>query len=204
MFLDIRFPDDISQGSSGGPSYKTSVVESLNGKRKKNIIWTYPLHSYDVSYAVRTKAELEAVLYMFHICEGRAHEFRFKDWSDFKSCNTYQTPSASDQILGSGDGTATDFQLIKTYSMYGISKPRKITKPVAGTLKVAIDGVETSAFTFDELGMITFDSAPAPGTTVSAGYEFDVPVEFEDDELEASLDSYAVRSSSLVLREVRL
>lgn len=204
MFLDIRFPDDISSGSSGGPSYRTSVVESLNGKKKKNIIWTYPLHIYDVSYAVKTRLELEAVIDFFHVCQGRANNFRFKDWADFKSCSVLQAIAPTDQVIGVGNGVITSFQLIKTYSRLGFSKTRKITKPIASTVVAALNGTTTTAFTLNDLGVITFASPPAPGVTISAGYEFDVPCEFGSDDLETSLDTYISGSTTLEIREVRL
>ncbi len=46
---------------------------------------------------------------------GRLHGFRFKDWSDYKSCAPSETLSALDQAIGTGDGAMAAFQLTKTY-----------------------------------------------------------------------------------------
>lgn len=203
MFIEQQFPVDISFGSSGGPTYRTSVVEALNGSRKKNKIWSYPLHRYDVSYALKTMEQLEAVIEFFHQCEGRAHEFRFKDWADFKSCSHHQQISLTDQQIGIGDGIKTNFQLIKSYGTTN-PKTRPISKPIENTLLVAIDGVLTESYTVSDKGVLQFDTAPSPGVNISAGFEFDVPCEFGADEMETSLDMYKMGSISLPIQEVRL
>ena len=62
------------------------------------------------------------------------------------------TPTALDQTIGVGDGTTTVFQLSKTYGASFDPYLRPITKPVAGSVKVAVDGIElTSGFRVDPL-----------------------------------------------------
>lgn len=62
---------------------------------------------------------------------------------------------------------------------------RAIAKPVAGSVRIAVAGAETSAFTLDATtGMVTFAAAPAAGAAISAGFRFDVPVQFDTDFLE--------------------
>ena len=49
-----------------------------------------------------------------------------------------------------------------------------------------------------------FDAAPAAGATVSAGFEFDVPVRFAEDRIEISRASFAAgEAPSVPLIEVR-
>ncbi len=83
-------------------------------------------------------------------------------------------------------------------------------KPVDGSLRVAVSGVEKSPedFTFDpETGEVVFsaNSVPAPGALVTAGYEFDVPVRFDTDQLTVSLKAFkAGQIPSIPLIEVLL
>ena len=71
------------------------------------------------------------------------------------------------------------------------SAGRPITAPVAGTVRVAVGGAETTEFMLDDAtGMVTLDEAPSEGVAVTAGFEFDVPVRFDTDRLEASLSGF--------------
>lgn len=206
MFINEIFPEDISNGAQGGPRYSTSRTESLNGRVKKNINWQYPLHSYDVAFGVRSFEDLHKVLSFFHVAEGAAHSFRFKDWFDYKSCLPHDEISRTDQLIGTGDGTTRTFQLIKRYTVGPHVKFRQINKPRLNTLIVAFSGlnVDPSGYTVDEFGRLTFLSAPTPGTLITAGYEFDVPVSFEEDDLPTNLDGYDNGTVNVVLTEERL
>ena len=41
-----------------------------------------------------------------------------------------------------------------------------------------------------ETGVLTFDTPPAAGERVSAGFEFDVPVRFDTDRIQVSVASF--------------
>ena len=91
-------------------------------------------------------------------------------------------PGAADQALGTGDGVRTEFPLVKTYG----GQVRRITRPVAGTVRVSVDGVEL-AERLDARRRRAWSSsttAPAEGAAVAAGFRFDVPVRFAEDRLE--------------------
>jgi uncharacterized protein (TIGR02217 family) len=62
-------------------------------------------------YGIRRADDLAAVVAFFEARNGRLHGFRFKDWADFKSCLPSQAPGPSDQPIGTGNGSATLFQL---------------------------------------------------------------------------------------------
>ncbi len=86
------------------------------------------------------------------------------------------------------------YQLIKTYGTGLRDYARKITKPVAGSLRVAVQGAEVTDFTVNTLtGVVTFGPAhvPALNAVVTAGFEFDVPVRFDTDQLKINLVSFA-------------
>jgi len=205
-FHEVRFPDDISRGARGGPERRTQIVELASGDEERNASWANSRRRYDAAYGIRRADDLAAAVAFFEARNGRLYGFRWKDWADFKSCLPSGTPAATDQALGTGDGATTDFQLVKVYSSGAQTWARTITKPIAGTVLIAIDGVEqTSGWSVDTTtGLITFTTAPAAGTTITAGFEFDVPVRFDTDTLDVTLDIERLGSiTSIPLIEVR-
>lgn len=159
-FTETVFPEYISEGSSGGPGFSTDIVMTRSGFETRNVLWAQVRHAYDVSTGINGPDEYETVKNFFMAMNGRAHGFLFKDPMDYKSCNFDDTPTALDEDIGNGDGTETDFQLIKTYTQ-GLSEVRNILKPKSGSVLVAIDGVAYAGGWSVSLstGIITFDDA---------------------------------------------
>ena len=56
-----RFPDDIAQGSVGGPGYSTDVTVMFSGHEARNINWSRARGRWEASSAVRTAADFDAV-----------------------------------------------------------------------------------------------------------------------------------------------
>ncbi|WP_028031304.1 DUF2460 domain-containing protein [Gemmobacter nectariphilus] len=205
-FHEIRFPDGISRGAKGGPERRTRIVELASGDEERNASWANSRRRYDVSYGVRRADDLAAVVAFFEARNGRLHAFRFKDWSDYKSCLPSAAPAATDQIIGTGNGATTTFALTKTYTSGAQSWARAIQKPVAGTVSVSLNGVaQGSGWSVNTTtGIVTFTVPPATGAVIRAGFEFDVPVRFDTDELPVTLDIERTGSiPSISLIEVR-
>lgn len=193
-FHEIRFPTAIAFGSRGGPERRTEIVTLGSGFEERNSPWAHSRRRYDAGYGVRTLDDLHAVIAFFEARHGRLHGFRWKDHADFKSCAPLQSATPLDQTIGTGDGAETGFQLRKTYVSGAQSYVRDIKKPVAGTVRVAVAGVEKTEgadFTVDTAtGIVTFTAAPANGASVTAGFEFDVPVRFDTDRLGIDLAAF--------------
>ncbi len=205
-FHEVRFPDNISRGARGGPSRRTQVVELASGDEERNASWADSRRRYDVSYGVRRADDLASVVAFFEARNGRLHGFRFKDWSDYKSSAPSAAPAALDQLIGTGDGATTAFQLAKAYASAAQSWSRAITKPVAGSVLIAVNGVaQPSGWTVDHsTGIVSFAAAPASGAAIRAGFEFDVPVRFDSDTLDVTLDIERLGSiTSIGLVEIR-
>lgn len=187
-FHEVRFPANISYGSSGGPERRTDVVTLRSGSEERNAIWANSRRRYNALYNVRKWSEIETVLAFWEERRGRLYGFRWKDWVDFRSAPHGVTITASDQQIGVGDGAETDFQLAKTYGSSFSPWTRDIPKPVAGTVRVSIGGVEQmSGWSVDvTTGIVTFSSPPGASAIVRAGFEFDVPVRFDADRFEIS------------------
>jgi uncharacterized protein (TIGR02217 family) len=206
---DPRFPVDISYGSRGGPGWSTNVVETDSGAESRNQRWSYPRHKFDVAYGTRTMARLENLLYYFNVVGGKAIGFRYKDHMDYKSCGRTATPAATDCAIGTGTGALTTFQLYKTYTQGSYTRSRKIVKPIAATVLIAVAGTTKTLTTHYTLnattGIVTFTAGniPTAGQAVTAGFEFDVPVRFDTDELSINLDYYNSGAASVILIELK-
>ena len=205
-FHEVRFPENISRGARGGPERRTQIVELASGDEERNASWADSRRRYDVAYGIRRADDLAAVVAFFEARNGRLHGFRFKDWGDHKSCLPSGTPAPTDQQIGTGDGVATTFQLVKRYSSGAQSWTRAITKPVAGTVTIALNGApQPSGWSVStSTGLVTFAAAPAADVAVTAGFAFDVPVRFDTDALDVTLDLERLGSiTSIPLLEIR-
>lgn len=210
-FHEIRFPVAISLGATGGPERRTDVVTLASGFEERNSRWADSRRSYDVGYGARNADDLHDIVAFFEERRGRLYGFRFKDHADFKSCPPMVAPSALDQAIGIGTGAQAQFQLRKSYGAVHAPFERVIHKPVTGTVQIAVAGAAQVAevdFTLDSAtGVVTFlpGHLPADGATVTAGFEFDVPVRFDTDRLEISLHGFKHGSiPHIPIVEVRL
>ncbi|VAX07400.1 Gene Transfer Agent (GTA) ORFG12 [hydrothermal vent metagenome] len=206
-FHEVRLPEDISYGASGGPQFMTNVIEMASGHEQRNQEWAEARNVYDVGLGLRSENDLSALIGFFRARAGRAFGFRYKDWLDFKSCVPMEIITATDQSIGAADGVTTTFQLKKTYDSGGNLHRRNISKPVVGTVLIAVDGApQATGWQVDATnGLVIFEVAPLNGAVITAGYEFDVPVRFSDDFLPIILESYqAGQIPSISLIEVRV
>jgi uncharacterized protein (TIGR02217 family) len=207
-FHEVRFPAPLSMGSSGGPERRTEIVSLSNGFEERNSPWAHSRRRYDAGLGVRSLDDLATVIAFFEARHGQLYGFRWKDWTDFKSCKPSAAPGPLDQDLGRGDGTTTQFALRKTYRSGGAAYERPILKPVEDTVRVAVGGSERpgNAFSADpSMGIVTFFAPPAANAKVTAGFEFDVPVRFDTDRITASLASLSAGEiPSIPVIEVRV
>jgi len=221
MHLDLEIPRDIAAGATAVIERRDDLVELASGAVEVNSRWRASRRRYEIGYALKTAADLESVVAIFEAARGRLHTFRMRDWADWRSAPPDQAIAATDQPLGaddgaggyteaSGDGATASFQLVKRYGVLnGYLRP--IALPVAGTVVAAVDGAATTAFSLTVPGgTITFDTPPAAGTALTAGFEFDVPVRFEAAELGVEWiyflegEEGSARAPSIGLVEARL
>jgi uncharacterized protein (TIGR02217 family) len=196
MFHETRFPTAISRAAHGGPERRTDVVVLGSGAEERNARWADSRRSYNAGYGVKSLDDLHAVIAFFEERRGRLHGFRWRDPLDWKSCPPESTPTAFDQVIGTGDGTSAAFQLIKVYGSAFNPWTRDIKKPVDGSVLVAVAGVvqtPVTAYTVDTTtGLVAFQPGhvPADDTVITAGFAFDVPVRFDTDKLEINIQGF--------------
>jgi len=194
-FHEIRFPASLSFGSVGGPERRTEIVALANGFEERNSPWADSRRRYDAGVGMRALDDIETLIAFFEARHGQLYGFRWKDWTDFKSCAPSKEVTFLDQQIGSGDGETTAFQLIKAYKSGVSGYQRRISKPVEGSVLLAVADdqlFETVHFSVDyETGFVTFDDPPDAGAEIYAGFEFDVPVRFDTDRLEMSMQRFS-------------
>lgn len=203
-FHDVRFPLSIGLQARGGPQRRTEIVALGSGREERNTPWKSSRRRWDAAPGVRSLDDVAVLIAFFEARRGRLHAFRFADPLDHKSCAPSAEPDAGDQVLGRGDGVTTDFALVKTYGVGESAWVREIVKPVAASVRVAVNGAP-AAFTPGPQGAIALDVAPPDGAVVSAGFRFDTPARFDTDTLDITADGFRTGDiASLPLVEVRL
>jgi uncharacterized protein (TIGR02217 family) len=189
-FHDVRFPEKIALGATGGPLWSTNVVTTAGGHERRNQNWAASRGRWNVGSGLKTRDDLAALIAFFRARRGRAFAFRFKDWSDF---------AMPRQQIGTTDGSTATVQIVRSYTSGTAAQVRAIQLPVAGTVRCWVGGVErtegggATQFQVNAVtGVITLGSSlrsPA-GQAVEAQCEFDVPARFDTDELGLTLETF--------------
>jgi uncharacterized protein (TIGR02217 family) len=190
-FDDVLFPLALGQEAEVSPEYATAVVASAGGQETRNARWASARTRYDVGPGVRSEADIAALLAFFRARMGPARGFRLRDPFDSEGVG---------EVLGEGDGARRSFSLVRRYG----ASVRRVTRPVAGSVQVFVDGVETAAFALAPPGVVALDTAPGAGAVVTASFAFDVPVRFAEDRLTVTRATFlAGAAASVPLVEVR-
>lgn len=193
-FHEVRFPANLSFGSVGGPERRTDVVTLANGFEERNTPWAHSRRRYDAGMGMRSLDDIELMIAFFEARKGQLYGFRWKDWSDYKTCKASAAIGFEDQLIAYGDGETTVFQLNKNYTSGETTYVRPIKKPVFSTVKLGIGGQEAFEvidWEVDTLtGLVTFGTPPGEGAPITAGFEFDVPVRFDTDSISTSVASF--------------
>ena len=226
-FYEIRFPDDISYGSAGGPGFATQIIGVEGGGEQRVARWSNARRRFDVAYGVKSYTQLQNVIRHYVAVKGAANGFRYKDWGEFTTAIDGQsavTIANGANILlhtvsAANVAAATfDIQLKKLYKVaQGASETqtvaRNITKPVLNSVKLWKKGggdvtpvaVATGWSINYTTGIITVTnwagSSVVENDEVYAGCEFDIPVRFSkemDAMMSVSLDTFDTGSAESI------
>jgi uncharacterized protein (TIGR02217 family) len=195
-FYEIRFPLSIGYGASGGPAWSTSVVGTVSGAEQRNQPWANPLGKWDVPLPARMRADMNDLIALFHVAQGRTHGFRFRDEKDYR-----HSDNGGSGVVALISGN--NYQMYKRYTVSGQSRDRKIQKPVSGTIAVQGGGTYSTDYA---TGIITRTAGAVP--TGWTG-EFDVPVRLDVDQSDITAVSRSGTQlilgwSSVPLQEIRV
>lgn len=217
-FFECEFPTEIGFAAVGGPGFNTTINTGFSGFEQRNKNWANSLGQWKIELTYKDQSYFDKVQAFFLNVGGQADAFRFKDHKDF---------SVTGQSIGTGDGSSTAFQLIKTYVAGGRTYTRTIKKPIqatvqkfdgtfcANTVNIYDNGVLQTLgtnYTVDATtGIVTFTTAPAAGHAITADFEFHLPVRFNVDEMQAQIEPSDVPGgnslitwANVALMEVRI
>jgi len=174
-FPTIIIEDYLAVGFTAGSVWETSDVRAISGFSQRNQQRVRAVHEYQYGGAETAIANLIAIKAFHFEVRGKLFTWLLKDWTDYIYAG---------ELLGIGDGADTTYQVIRTY---GTVNPyvRDITAIKTGTLAVYVNGVEKfdpGDYTISATGLITFGVAPPSSQSVTADYEFYVPVRFQQDD----------------------
>lgn len=207
-FHEVRLPARLAFGSTGGVERRTEVVTLGSGFERRSTAWAQGRRRYLIGANLRSLDDMAALTAFFEARRGRLHGFRFRDFADFKSCAPSGAITPDDQSLGIGDGVRTTFELCKRYGEGEDAAERRILKPVEGTVRIAVGGAELASGAFQTdltTGVLILETPPPAQAAVTAGFEFDVPVRFDADRIDVTLESFAAgRMAAVPLIEVRV
>ena len=174
---NVRFPLEIETGMKGGPRFNVTVWTTGSGTEFRNLNsprspgrWSFDVGPYDTDVPQNA---IDTVVEMFWAARGKLYGFLLRDWVDYRATN---------QPLLAVPDTPDTYQLVRVYDNGVRTATRKITRPEQGTVVVYNSGVPIAATIDYENGRITV----AEGTeeTLTADYQFFVPVRFDVDDLD--------------------
>lgn len=195
MRINTRLSDCVADGFRGGPEYSTEITPMDNGGDQRNAQWIWPRHRYSAEFLNLQEDARDEIIAAFHVCVGREHSFRFKDWNDYQTNGTTKVGTIAPAV-----GTMEPAQLYVTYAFGPATKLRKITAPVGSTIVITSDG-DPVTVTIDELtGMATPDATWPAGTYAWSG-EYDVWVNFDADYNAFTINNWRAHTADIELVE---
>jgi uncharacterized protein (TIGR02217 family) len=138
------------------PSYKTESQTSDSGRAWHVSRMLYAVYKIKLTYDYLNAADYAQLLAFFKRHKARGESWLFDDRDD-----RVQNDSASPQAFGVGDGVRTRWQLVR--SLGGIVEPIGRHNAISS---VRINASATAAYTLDDYGFITFNTAPANGAVL--------------------------------------
>jgi len=208
-FDDVRYPLSLGLDAKITPEFSTNVITTASGFERRNSLWGMGGRGLGGGRGGRAAADRGVFGGSLRARGGAARGFRLGDPTDFSSNGMTGAPSAVDQVIGVGDGVATSFALVKHYGEAELAvedrQVRRITRPRSGSVLVSVNGVALAAgWVLQSGGLVAFSVPPASGAIIRAGFLFDVPVRFEQDQLEISgLSFQAGEAPSVPVVEIR-
>lgn len=172
-FIDQHLPRQVEIGARRTDDEDIDIVTTDGGWEVRNARASQSLREFEVSFpmSARDNAVYLAVVALYKVARGKLHTFRFRDWADYQ---------LDGEVIGTGDGATTAFQITQSWTVDGETVSRNITRPISA-MQVFKDGVlQVSGYSINyDTGVLTMTPAPALGVAISVTGEFDIPVRFD-------------------------
>jgi uncharacterized protein (TIGR02217 family) len=154
------------------PQFSSLPQEAVSGKDNPIQLWPFPRYHYEQTYSVLriSAGEFAQLMAFFNLAGGKAGAWLYNDPND---------NAATDQIIGIGDGTRTQFGLVR--NLGGAIEP--VFAPAPAPV-IKLNGAPTGAFILGTTGLITMSSPPGAGVQVSWTGTFYWVCRFDDDRID--------------------
>lgn len=200
-FINTRLPTDVETNARRIEDELIDVVRTDGGYEVRNARHSQALYSYEIDFGPRDyDEETQADVYeMWRASRGGLYAFRFRDWDTKNSTLT-------DEVIGTGDGSDTTFQITQTFTVGGVSAVRNITRPVSAFVVKVNDVTKATPGDYSinyDTGLVTFTSPPANGHSIKVSGVFDIPVRFDLQIAARGLFSHLEQYETIRLVEVK-
>ncbi len=151
-FLEERLCVDVRMGMSYADDYAVTITQTAGGAEYRKLVHALPRRTWIVNFTLLRDDLAARVLAMYHRAYGMYAGFRVRCADDYSTAaDGRSAPSATDcdlPLLSAGV-----YQMAKEYGAgaagIALGRPKRIIyKPVTGTAKLAISGLEAPAFGF--------------------------------------------------------
>ncbi|BCA57678.1 DUF2460 domain-containing protein [Sphingomonas sp. HMP6] len=160
------------------PIWNTKIATAASGRERRRKQWAYPRWRFKIGHEVLRDTvaypELQRLFAFFNANAGQYTEFSYFDAFD---------NAVVDQAFGTGDGTTTTFQLMRTGGAGAILFTEPVRSVISCKAKVAGTLATT---TVNYGGTVTFATAPAAGAALTWTGAYMFLVRFEQDDMDAS------------------
>jgi uncharacterized protein (TIGR02217 family) len=202
----VTFPACPTYGFSVDPTILVKIVGREGGFERLNRKWSHPRRKYDgVPVGEKPQADIEEILYFWLAIGGMSTYFRFKDWTDYKSCVLDDEPTFTDQAFIFESGSPGGYRLSKRYTIGPYTYDRPIYRPIGSTIRVCNEsGVEqdSSKWILQESTGLLQPLGTFTGSPTAWGGEFDVMVRFNAPFI-PEISNFKIQTASVSLIEKR-
>ena len=198
------------------PQWDTLAQRMSSGKEFRLSYYQYPLWKWELEYnylldnpnnLVSGNVDTDLVILQgfFNQMAGQFQVFLFDDVNLGDQPGAGPWDSVAGQGFGTGDGTTTTFQLIRTSGGFteAIQAPYTVPEP-----QVYDNGAAKSYgtdYSVDAFGNVIFAVAPLAGHALTADFGYYWPVRFGSDELDFETQLYQLwKLKKVTLQQVRL
>lgn len=164
MALSV-FPtlDGLEWNTTKRPEFKTGLFESLSGHESRVKFRQYPKYTFKLSFEFliedRDEAQLSELMGFMLQQGGMYQAFLYSDPND---------NAVTDQLIGTGNGTLTTFQLLRSYG--GFTEPVNNVNDTVAAPGIYIDGALKTLgahYSLSSTGLVTFGTAPGTGAVIT-------------------------------------
>jgi uncharacterized protein (TIGR02217 family) len=159
------------------PVWKTAVRETTSGREYRTAFQAAPRYLYKLAYEVLRETvgytELQSLLGFFNARQGAFDSFLYTDPDD---------NSVTAQVFGTGNGSTTQFQLLRTLGAFNEPVYDTNSTPLIydnGSLRTV-----TTHYTINATGLVTFVTAPVAGHSLTWTGTYYWRVRFRQDQTE--------------------